>query len=287
MRRKSVLVAFLYVTGLAFGADWAHAQTSPTLVTEASRMDQVASTQEGTKVIDKISAEFSSFLGSDAKTVVTGLRNGTSSTLTSAAPGSVPGSPPVVTTTAINPPTGKMGFGNVFISLALAKQQLGQLGITQPTPEQLQAALLGGSITTGTGTTATTTNLQGILTMRSQNMGWGQIAQKLGFKLGPVVSGLKAANQGLAAQASSTSKTGSVNAAGQPAGSSEGGIVTGSGRALGRSGKGAMGNSEVGQGIITGSGRPAGTPSGVVTGRGNAYGLSHGDPGNQGQGKSR
>ncbi|OGP30707.1 MAG: hypothetical protein A2038_15605 [Deltaproteobacteria bacterium GWA2_57_13] len=288
MRRESVLVAFLYVTGLAFGVDWAHAQTSPTLVTEASRMDQMASIQEGAKVIDKISAEFSSFLGSDAKTVVTGLRNGTPITLTSTVPGSTPGAPPVATTTTINPPTGKMGFGNVFISLALAKQQLGQLGITQPTPEQLQAALLGGSITTATGTTATTTNLQGILTMRSQNMGWGQIAQKLGFKLGPVVSGLKAANQGLAAQASSKSGTGSVNAAGgQPAGSSEGGIFTGSGRAVGRSGKGAMGSSEVGQGIVTGSGRPVGTPSGVVTGRGNAYGLSHGDPGNQGQGKSR
>jgi len=95
MRRESVLVAFLYVTGLAFGVDWAHAQTSPTLVTEASRMDQMASIQEGAKVIDKISAEFSSFLGSDAKTVVTGLRNGTPITLTSTVPGSTPGAPPV------------------------------------------------------------------------------------------------------------------------------------------------------------------------------------------------
>jgi hypothetical protein len=94
-----------------------------------------------------------------------------------------------VTTTVITPPTGKMGHGNVFTSLALAKQQLGQMGISQPTPEQLQAALTGGTITTGTGATATatTTQLNGILTMRSQGMGWGQIAQKQGTKLGPVV----------------------------------------------------------------------------------------------------
>ena len=31
--------------------------------------------------------------------------------------------------------------------------------------------------------------------MRSQGMGWGQIAQKQGTKLGPVISGLKNANQ--------------------------------------------------------------------------------------------
>ena len=54
-----------------------------------------------------------------------------------------------------------MGFGNVYISLALAKQQLSTLGITQPTPQQLQAALTGGTITqtTGTGATATTTQV--------------------------------------------------------------------------------------------------------------------------------
>jgi hypothetical protein len=61
----------------------------------------------------------------------------------------------------------------------LAKQQLGTMGITEPTPQQLQAALTGGSVTTtattATGTpTTTTTELDGILTMLSQNMGWGQ-----------------------------------------------------------------------------------------------------------------
>jgi len=61
-----------------------------------------------------------------------------------------------------------MGYGNAYISLALAKQRLSTLGISQATPEQLQAALTGGTITQTTGATTTTANLPGILTLRSQ-----------------------------------------------------------------------------------------------------------------------
>lgn len=290
MKMKVVFANILFALGLAVGAKLAYAQTAPTLVTEATRMDQMGTTRGGSKVIDKISAEFSSFLGADSKAVVTGLRNGTPITLTTTSPGATSGVPPTMTTTMINPPTGKMGFGNVFISLALAKQQLSQLGIAQPTPEQLQAALVGGSITTGSGTTATTTNLQGILTMRSQHMGWGQIAQKLGYKLGPVVSGLKAANQGLASQPSaSTSRGGGmVNARGESAGSSESGIVTGSGRAVGRSSsEGSSAGRGGEEGIVTGAGRPVGPPSGITTGRGHADGVSGGDHGSGGHGGGR
>jgi len=178
-----------------------------------------------------------------------------------------------------------MGFGNVFISLALAKQQLSQAGITQPTPQQLQAALLGGTVTTGSGTTATTTKLQGILTMRSQHMGWGQIAQKLGFKLGPVVSGLKAANQGLAARATTPTGSGIVNAGGQRVGSTESGMVSGSGKSSGKSGKVGSGKNESGEGIVTGSGRPMGSEGGIITGRGHGYGVSEGTPGGVGHAK--
>ena len=57
-----------------------------------------------------------------------GLRNGTPITLTSSAPTDPTGAP-TTETTIINPPTGKMGHGNVLISLALAKQQLGEMAI--------------------------------------------------------------------------------------------------------------------------------------------------------------
>lgn len=282
----SFSIFVLSVVGLSVGAGQSYAQTAPTLTTEASRMDQLAATQGGAKVIDKLSGEFSSFIGSDSQAVVTGLRNGAPITLTRSTTGGTPGAPPVITTTTITPPTGKMGFGNVFISLALAKQQLSQLGVAQPTPEQLQAALVGGSITTVSGATATSTTLEGILTLRSQNMGWGQIAQKLGFKLGPVVSGLKATNHGLTVRGPSSTDSGIVNAGGQPVGTSESGIVTGSGRSVGHSAKGVSGRGDAGEGIVTGSGRSAGSTSGITTGRGNGYGLSGGGAGQgKGQGK--
>ena len=278
MIKRMALTLGLLSIGAMLGQAQAQTQTATTstLTTEASHMDQLAASQGGAKVVDKISSDFNSFLGADSKAVVTGLRNGTPITLTTTAPGATPGAPPVTTTTTITPPTGKMGFGNVFISLALAKQQLSQAGITQPTPSQLQAALTGGSITTGTGATATTTNLQGILTMRSENMGWGQIAQKLGVKLGSVVSGLKAANHSMATQTATSSGSGAVSGGGQRASSSQGEVVSASGRSIATSGKGASGKSATGEGIVTGSGRSVGSTGGITTGRGQGSVVSGG-----------
>ncbi|MBI2179316.1 MAG: hypothetical protein HYU31_00660 [Deltaproteobacteria bacterium] len=242
-------------------------------------MNNLASTQGETKVVDKISTDFNSFLGADSKAVVSGLRSGTPITLTrtTASPGSTPGTT-VNTTTTIAPPTGKMGVGNVYISLALAKQQLSQMGITQPTPEQLQAALTGGTISTGTGAAATSTNLQGILTMRSEQMGWGQIAQKLGFKLGPVISGMKNANQSMTT-AAAPNRSGAVTASGQSSGSSESGIVSGSGKSNVGNGHANSGKSGSNNGIVSGSGRTVNGSGhaygrGIVTGSGDAGGAS-------------
>ncbi|HXV83109.1 MAG TPA: hypothetical protein VEG60_24875, partial [Candidatus Binatia bacterium] len=167
------------------------------------------------------------------------------------------------------PPTGQMGNGNVFISLALAKEQLNQMGISQPTPEQLQAALTGGTITTGTGATATTTQLQGILTMRSQGMGWGKIAQQQETKLGPVISALKSANQQITTTTASSTGTQST--------SSSSGIVSGSGKSHGQA---VSGKHSSGAGIVSGSGKPVGNGNaygkGIVTGSGHAAGGNSG-----------
>jgi hypothetical protein len=280
--------AIIGVTILASGLNvQAFADTASTLNSEASRMNTLAASHGETNVTGKISSTFNSFLGSDSTAVVTGLRNGTPITLTTTTPAATPGAAPTVTTTVITPPTGQMGHGNVFISLALAKQQLGQMGISQPTPEQLQAALTGGTITTGTGATATTTQLQGILTMRSQGMGWGQIAQQQGTKLGPVISGLKSANkQVTTTNASSTSQSGS----------SSSGIVSGSGKSQGNSGQNVSGQNSSGEGIVSGSGRSVGNGNaygkGIVTGSGQAAGgnsgiTTGGGHGNSGYGKGQ
>lgn len=91
--------------------------------------------------------------------------------------------PPTTTTT--------MSKGQTNIATSLAKAQLTQYGITQPTPEQLSAALNGGKITVGTGTGTKTVQLQGVRTQRAAGQGWGQIANGMGVKLGTVVSGMK------------------------------------------------------------------------------------------------
>ena len=275
------------VTTLALGLNpHAFADTTSTLKTEASRMNTLASSHGETKVTGKISGTFNSFLGSDSNAVVTGLRNGTPITLTTTTPATTPGAAPTVTTTVITPPTGQMGHGNVFISLALAKQQLNQLGISQPTPQQLQAALTGGEVTTGTGATATTTKLQGVLTLRSQGMGWGQIAQAQGTKLGPVISGLKNANQ----QVTTTN----ASSAGTPSNSSSNAIVSRSGKPHGNSGQNVSGQNRSGEGIVSASGRSIGNGNaygrGIVSGSGQATGgnsgiTTAGGQGNSGQAK--
>ncbi len=276
--------------GLVAGSPaWALADTTSDLNNQVTTLNNTTANQGQTNVINKISSTFSSFLGADSKAVVTGLRNGTPITLTSTTttPGSTPGSLPITTptTTTITPPTGQMGFGNVFISLALAKQELSTLGITQPTPQQLQAALTGGTITqtTGTGTTATmtTTNLQGILALRSQKMGWGQIAQKLGFKLGPVIASLKSANHNLGNTTTSFSHEHGVTNAGGKTHDSDKGIVSGKGKHDSDdgivSGSGKLHGHDSDHGIVSGNGKLNGhdSDSGIVSGSGKLHGNSN------------
>lgn len=87
-------------------------------------------------------------------------------------------------TTTIAPPTGKLGLGEVDITLAFTVAQLmAELGLAQPTPVQINAALLGGDVQYGNTTPKLTKALPGILTLRAQKAGWGQIAAQLGYKL--------------------------------------------------------------------------------------------------------
>lgn len=91
----------------------------------------------------------------NATSLVTGLRDGSEVKLTTSQGSET-----------FKPGTGKMGYGNVDHALALAEASLKQKGITNPTPAQLSA------------------EIQGVLRMRADGMGWGQIANSMGFKLG-------------------------------------------------------------------------------------------------------
>jgi len=265
-------------------------------VTAAPALNFAQTTPASSTPATNISNEYSYFLKNvNSQQVVNDLRNGQWTTTT------IDPQTNTTTTTTQPLPTGKMGYGNVKISLALAQQSLSQQGITQPTSQQLYTALAGGQMFLGNPTTTTT----GILQMRADGMGWGQIAQKYDVKLGQLMSGKQPASTTTTATSSTTttskgittaSGNSSTTSTGKGNGntfsgnkSQDGGIVSASGRSAGTSSSSTTGN---GNGIVSGSGRSMGQPSGIVTGAGNgnqygASGASHGNSGGAGMGHGR
>jgi hypothetical protein len=118
----------------------------------------------------QLTTKYTGLAGSQesASSLVAGLREGKEVTLTKEG-----------ATETFTPPTKKMGFGEVDNALALAEGSLKQQGITNPTPAQLEAALMGGEITNAKGETV---QMKSILQLRADGQGWGQIAHSLGFK---------------------------------------------------------------------------------------------------------
>ena len=297
-RTLALLIAAVFFGGTPL----ARADEAAALTGEIQAMDASAATKGSGVVTGKIASDFQPFAGSkqNATALVTGLRSGSEITLTEM------GKPSATFTPATKP----MGYGNVSTSLALAKYQLGQQGITNPTPEQLKTALNGGTIIID----GKPVEYRGILQMRADGMGWGQIAQASGTKLGPVVSGIKSQNVHIATLPAAKHMTGSTaagvttstGAAAGSASSSPGnrgsasskGIVTASGASAPGAAKGKDGTSVTtagggasaprGQGIVTAAGQGgspgahgvAGGKGGVVSASGAAAGVSAGGPGN-------
>ena len=121
---------------------------------------EIASAQNRDQLVEK----YTPLAGSEtnARTLVHGLRDGADFTLNGV---------------KFDPPTKKMGYGEVNIALSLAEKQL---GTAKPTAQQLQTALIGDAAKPG------------ILAMRADGKGWGQIAQSYGIKLGDVMRAEKA-----------------------------------------------------------------------------------------------
>ena len=152
--------------------------------TSAETPSKSASSTETSKLV----SEFSALAGStdNAKSLVTGLRSGSSVTLT------LNGA-----STTFASPTKPLGYGEINIALSLAQESLAKQGITNPTPQQLQAALTGKS---------------GILTLRGEGKGWGAIADSLGVKLGKVVSSTKSeSSEKLAERTQNAEQAGKVD----------------------------------------------------------------------------
>jgi hypothetical protein len=135
----------------------------------------------------RIISEFSELAGSEAnaRSLVAGLRQASEITLTVPASGGQPG-----TVTRFMPPTRPLDYGDVRISLALAREQLAQLGIAQPTPSQIRAVLAGGGVATHVSGRATTPFLlPGVLQLRASGIGWVKIADAMGVTLRPAMNG--------------------------------------------------------------------------------------------------
>lgn len=145
-----------------------------------------------TTASSKLVSTYTPFAGSqtNAEALVDGLSDGSAITLeTTTSVKNTNGTVSTVTTpTTFQPATGKLGTGNVNIALALAENQLSGMGITDPTGAEIEAALNGGTVVLADGSSQ---NLQGVLALRAEGQGWGQIANTLGFKLGDVVSASK------------------------------------------------------------------------------------------------
>jgi len=153
-----VRLSFLTTLLAALWGSAAHSQPLP------------ASTPDS-RYVQRIGDQYVSFAGSSAnlESLAAGLRNGSVVTLTEG-----------TTSVEFLPPTRPMGYGNVTRALDLARRQLSAAGIANPTPEQLRAAMIGGTVSTANGDVA----LQGVLRLRSQGMGWGQIAHAVGVHPG-------------------------------------------------------------------------------------------------------
>jgi hypothetical protein len=292
--------AMLALASVAFAQGTTGTTTPGTTTPTVTAPTTPTSNKGQANVAGKIAGNFTNLAGGmdNSLALVNALRAGTSVNLVTT---TGTGATATTTTTTFNVPTKPMGWGNVKIALGLAQQQLIQAGITQPTPAQLQAALLGGDVTTttGTGTTATTTTttLKGVLQMRADGMGWGKIAHNLGTSVGPVVSKLAATNASLTAQnAGTTTSTTTTAAAPAPKVATMSGVTTAAGTTVSShgmgngargittaSGGGSMPNGNaIGRGVVTANGAVAAS-GGVTTaqgvGHGNGQGLAKGHNG--------
>jgi hypothetical protein len=109
----------------------------------------------------RIASQYSSWAGSraNAEALITGLRNGSTVSLVTTGPDRG-------VHLAGFTPAGSMSAANINSALAGAQRSLSRIGITQPTAEQIQAALIGGEVELPNGKTQA---LRGTVAVRGGN----------------------------------------------------------------------------------------------------------------------
>ena len=259
--QRSVLLAALVLAGTA------SAQTTPV---DGPTSSVVTLSPGQLRVADRVATPFAQFAGSNdnAVAIANALRTGTPTTLTYT---TTEGGKTVTATTEFTPATQPMGWGNVSHSMALARYSLAQSGVTNPTGDQLVAALNGGELTIN----GKSIELAGVLQQRASGMGWGRIAQTYGTTMGAVNRTLRAGtttvatatpgdrvtHQPKAAAAGTTlapSPRGLTTAGGTSATTTQGKRVVTHGKPVTTAGANALSTGGP-KGLVTASGTPAGS----------------------------
>jgi len=248
--------------GLAF-ASAAMAQT----VVSGSSYGITTAAGGGTSAVylKRTETRFGGFTGSPENTesLAQGLRTGGEVTLTGGGE-----------TATFTPPTKPMGYGNVTRAMDLAQRDLAAAGITDPTPTEIQIALMGGSFSRTEGGMTTQYSSEGVLTLRSQGMGWGQIAHTIGVHPG-MGKGVPLAAPVPASTPTTTSQT--TAAGGGTAAGAKSGIVTAAGASASHGNGRALGLSAGANSGATTTAAGAGvSASGVTTGKGNGNAFGRG-----------
>ncbi|HET6892968.1 MAG TPA: hypothetical protein VFH31_17820 [Pyrinomonadaceae bacterium] len=237
---RLTLVSFTLSAAFSIAAPVGAAETTTSSPTSSTTSADPTVSRGESKVIGKTADTYSAFAGSrsNAENLATGLRQGSEITLTQTTEDGA------TTSSAFTPPTKPMGHGNVDKALALSSQQLANAGVAQPTAEQIKTSMMGGTITNDAGQQV---ELQGVLQMRADGMGWGKIAHELGVKPGQgykpahTASGVTPASGASSNVTTAKGKSGSVHSASgdkQPKSSGVGGqgsgVVTASGASASR-----------------------------------------------------
>jgi len=256
----------LKTLAVACGLTFAGAAPAQTVVSGSSSGITTAAGGGGTSAIylKRTETRFGGFTGSPENTesLAQGLRTGSEVTLTGAGG----------ETAVFTPPTKPMGYGNVTRAMDLAQRDLAAAGITDPTPTEIQIALMGGSFSRTAGGVTTQYSSEGVLTLRSQGMGWGQIAHTIGVHPGMGKSATMALPAPTPTSTSTTTAAGSSTVSG-----GKSGIVTAGGGSASHGNGRALGLSAGANGGATTTAAGAGvSASGVTTGKGNGNAFGRG-----------
>lgn len=143
---------------------------------EIQQLDGAAATMDAELAMEKVVQNFRTFIVApkDIKALLLGLQEGEAVDLISPASGQK------IHVIRREP---AMSLGNAYVALSLAKMDLAQYEILQPTYEQLNKTLNGGTFVQSRLQGKRKIHMRGVLKQYASSRSWGQIAQRMGVSV--------------------------------------------------------------------------------------------------------